>query len=111
MTNSELLNKVFELENKRDWGTLGGYLHPDVMWFVHGETAHSAIAGREDYLDALITDYKDSHISFICEGSDISKSGNRITAVLKYSNNTRTLKIVDFEDSMIRWVHEFLMDE
>lgn len=111
MTHSELLHKVFELENNRDWTALGSYLHPEVMWFVHGESSHSAIAGREDYLDQIMTDYKDSHISFTCEGSDISRSGNRITAVLRYSNNTRCLKVIDFENGLIRWVHEFLMDE
>lgn len=111
MTNVELLNKAFEAENTRDWGALGGYLHPEVMWFVHGESAHSAIAGREDFIDQIITDYKDSTITFTCEGMDVSRSGNRVAAVLKYSNNTRCMKVIDFEDSNIRWVHEFLMDE
>ena len=111
MTNVELLNKAFEAENNRDWAALGGYLHPEVMWFVHGESAHSAIAGREDYLDQIITDYKESHISFTCEGMDVSRSGNRIAAVLLYSNNTRCTKIIDFDEGLIRWVHEFLMDE
>ena len=110
MTNIDHLTKFYEAENQRDWATLGGYLHPEVMWFVHGEDAHSAIAGREDFLDQLIADYKDSHISFTCEGFEISQSGNRIVSKLLYSNNTRSMKIVDFEDTLIRWVHEFLLD-
>lgn len=110
MKNTELLSRFFVAENKRDWENFRSYLHPQVMWFIHTEDSHSAIAGREDYIDASITDAKTSDVTFTCEHTDVSTSGNRIVAHLQNSNNTRTVKIVDFEEGLIKWVHEYTIE-
>ena len=55
MTNEKLLEKFFQSENDRDWATFRGCLHPDVMWFLHTETEHTLVAGREEYMDRVLT--------------------------------------------------------
>lgn len=113
MTNQKLLEKFFEAENARDWETYRGCLHPDVMWFLHTETTHTPIAGREEYMDRIMTGYKSTSAQkafFVCERMDVSESGNRIVAFLRNSGGGRSIDVFDFEDCLIRWEHEFLLD-
>jgi len=109
MKNSELLTRFFAAENKRDWENFRSYLHPQVMWFIHTEDSHSAIAGREDFIDASITDASESGVTFTCERTDVSASGNRVVAHLLNSDDSRTVRIVDFEEGLIKWIHEFVV--
>jgi len=110
MTNAELLTRFFEAENKRDWNSFPGYLHPQVMWFLHTETTHSPIVGREEYVDYVATGYKNTDATFTCENMEVSSSGNRIVAFLRSSSGSRSISIFDFEDGLIRWEHEYLLD-
>lgn len=109
MKNTELLTRFFADENKRDWQNFRSYLHPQVMWFVHTEDSHTPIAGREDFLDCVITDARTSNVTFTCERTEVSASGNRIAAYLQNSDGSRALKVIDFEDGLIKWVHEFTL--
>lgn len=111
MTNSELLTRFFEAENKRDWDYFRGCLHPQVMWFLHTESTHMPVAGREEYMDRILSGYHDaSDATFVCEQMEVSASGNRIVAILKNSNGGRSVDIFDFEDGLIRWEYEYLME-
>ena len=108
--NVKLLDQFFAAENKRDWTAYRGYLHPEVMWFIHTEDAHMPVAGREEYMDRVMSGYKDSDATFVCEGVEVSTSGKRIVAYLRNSSGSRSVNIFDFEDSLIRWEHEFVLD-
>ena len=110
MENTKLLEQFFEAENRRDWAAYRGYLHPEVMWFLHTETTHMPVAGREEYMDRVITGYQNSDKTFSCESMLVSQSGNRIAAILRNSEGGRSLDIFDFEDGLIRWEYEYLMD-
>lgn len=111
MTNTQLLTKFFEAENKRDWAAYEGYLHPQVMWFVHNEDSHLPIAGRQDYMDYVLTDYNNSpEITFECERMVTTASGNRVFAYLRYSNGSHSVTIFDYEEGLIKWKHEFILN-
>lgn len=110
MKNTELLKKFIEAENKRDWETFAACLHPEVMWFLHGETSHLPIAGREDCVKSTIAGYQNTNATLVCENMMESKSGNRIIATLRNSYGVVSVEIFDFEDGLIRWEHEFLLD-
>jgi len=107
--NVKLLDKFFEAENKRDWRSFEGYLHPDVMWFMHTEENHMPIAGRQEYMDRVETAYQSTTATYECQGIDVSESGNRIVANLLHSDGSRSVCIFDFEDSLIKWKHEFVV--
>lgn len=107
--NLKHLQNFFDAENKRDFFTLEGYLHPQVMWFMHTEDSHMPIAGREEYMDRIRAAYQETSATFTCEGVDVSSSGNRIIATLRHSDNTRSIVIFDFEDTLIKWRHEYVM--
>ena len=107
--NVKLLDKFFEAENKRDWAAFEGYLHPEVMWFIHAEDSHLPVAGRQEYMDRVQTGYTETTATFICQGVDVSESGNRIVANLLYSDGSRSVVIFDYEDSLIKWKHEFIV--
>lgn len=109
--NVKLLDKFFEAENKRDWPAFEGYLHPDVMWFIHAEDSHLPVVGRAEYMERIYDGYKvNTEIAtFVCQGVDVSSSGDRIVANLQYSDGTRSVCIFDYEDGLIRWKHEFLV--
>lgn len=110
MENTRLLEKFFDAENNRDWATFKGCLHPDVMWFLHTETTHMPVAGREEYMDRILTGYQNSDKRFTCESMMASKSGNRVVASIRNSDGGRSVDIFDFEDGLIRWEYEYLMD-
>lgn len=110
MTNAEHLARFFDAENAREWDVFRGYLHPQVMWFLHTEESHMPIAGREEYMDRILTGYKDSDASFTCERMEVSASGNRVVAFLKNNQGGRSVDIFDFEDGLIRWEYEYLLD-
>ena len=113
MTNEKLLEKFFQAENERDWATFRSCLHPEVMWFLHTETEHTMIVGREEYMDRVLTGYKGTTASkagFTCEGLQVSSSGNRVIANIQNSMGGRSVDIFDFEDGLIRWEYEYLLD-
>ena len=110
MTNTQCLNNFFAAENSRDWAVFRRYLHPQVMWFLHTEDSHMPIAGREEYMDRILSGYKDSDATFVCESMETSSSGNRVVAFLKNSHGGHSVNIFDFEDGLIRWEYEFLVD-
>ena len=110
MTNPDLLTRFFAAENSRDWVAYRGYLHPEVMWFLHTEDTHMPVAGREEYMDRILSGYKDSDATFTCERMEVSSSGNRVVAFLSNSNGSRSVDIFDFEDGLIRWEYEYLLD-
>lgn len=113
MTNEKLLEKFFQSENDRDWATFRGCLHPDVMWFLHTETEHTLVAGREEYMDRVLTGYQGTtaqKAGFACESMLVSNSGNRIVAKIKNSFGGYSIDIFDFEDGLIRWEYEYLLD-
>ena len=113
MTNEKLLEKFFQAENDRDWATFRSCLHPEVMWFLHTETEHTMIVGREEYMDRVLTGYKGTTASkagFTCEGLQVSSSGNRVIANIQNSMGGRSVDIFDFEDGLIRWEYEYLLD-
>ena len=112
MTNPELLTRFFAAENSRDWAAYRGYLHPEVMWFLHTETEHTLVAGREEYMDRVLTGYQGTTASkagFVCESMLVSESGNRVIAKLKNSVGGYSIDIFDFEDNLIRWEYEYLL--
>ena len=109
MTNVQLLEKFFEAENTRNWEVYRGFLHPEVMWFLHTEESHMPVAGREEYMDRILSGYKNSDATFSCERMEVSPSGNRVVAFLKNSNGGRSVDIFDFEDGLIRWEYEYLL--
>ena len=51
MKNTELVNRFFDAQNQRDRAACSGLMHPEIMWFLHGEATHTPIAGREDCLN------------------------------------------------------------
>jgi len=110
MTHTELLEKFFAAENARDWDAYQECLHPDVMWFMHGETFHTPVVGREAYIETIKDGYKGKDGSFTCENAEVSRSGNRIAARLRSSTGERVLCVFDFEEGLIRWEYEFLLD-
>lgn len=110
MENTALLERFFDAENNRDWDTFKNCLHPEVMWFQHTETTHIPVAGRDEYMEQIKAGYKDNDGKFFCEGMMVSKSGNRISATLCNSNGGRVIAIFDFEDGLIRWEHEFVLE-
>ena len=110
MDNVERLNQFFEAENKRDWETFRSYLHPEVMWFLHPAVSHMPVAGQEEYMDRISAGYQSSDATFTCERMEVSQSGNRIIAFLRNSHGGRSVDIFDFEDGLIRWEHEYLLD-
>ena len=72
MTNPELLQKFFDAENARDWIAFRGCLHPQVMWFLHTEMTHMPVAGREEYMDRIMSGYRTSDATFTCERMEVS---------------------------------------
>ena len=48
MKSTELVNRFFDAQNQRDRAACSGLMHPEIMWFLHGEATHTPIAGRED---------------------------------------------------------------
>lgn len=108
--NVKLLEKFFEAENSRDWGAYEGFLHPQVMWFVHTEDSHMPVAGRQEYMDRVISAYQETNATFVCQGIDVSASGNRIVANLQHSDGSRSVVIFDYEDSLIKWKHEYVIN-
>lgn len=112
MENTKLLEKFFAAENSRDWATFRGCLHPQVMWFLHTETTHMPVAGREEYMDRILSGYQSAapDKGFTCESMMSSKSGNRIVATIRNSDGGRSVDVFDFEDGLIRWEYEYLMD-
>ena len=107
--NVKLLDKFFEAENKRDWPAFEGYLHPEVMWFIHTEDSHLPIAGRQEYMERIYDGYAETDSTFVCQGVDVSESGDRIVANLLYADGSRSVVIFDYEDSLIKWKHEFII--
>ena len=107
--NVKLLDKFFESENKRDWAAFEGYLHPEVMWFIHAEDSHLVVAGRPEFMDRVQSGYMAAPETFVCQGIDVSESGDRIVANLTYSTGSRSVVIFDYEDNLIRWKHEFIV--
>ncbi len=107
--NVKLLNKFFEAENKRDWANFETYLHPEVMWFLHTEDSHMPVCGREEYMDRVRAAYTMTDATYECQGVDVSKTGNRIVANLVHSDNSRSVAIFDFEDGLVRWKHEYVL--
>lgn len=109
MNNVELLNRFFDAENARDWATYTECLDPMVMCFVHSEQMHVPLAGNKEVTDRAIEVAKNEKVTYICEGVDVSASGNRIVASLRFSDDTRALRIFDFEGEKIKWIHEFTL--
>ena len=109
MTHTELLEKFFAAENARDWKTYEECLHPEVMWFMHGESFHMPVVGREEYMAEIKKGYENKAGGFTCESTEVSRSGNRIAAMLRSSTGERVMCVFDFEDGLIRWKHEFLV--
>lgn len=48
----ETLIRFFRAENERDWETYRTFLHPEVVWHLHGERDRT-IRGVEDYLQTV----------------------------------------------------------
>lgn len=49
MRNLEKLTLFFQAENQRDWKTYQNFLHPEIIWELHGQEV-STIHGIDDYL-------------------------------------------------------------
>ena len=109
MTNVELLNRFFEAENKQDWPAFRGFLDPQVMCFVHSEDTHVPLAGREEFVNRAMDVAMNEKVTYACEGIEVSESGNRVIAFLRYSDNARILKIYDYENTLIKWVYEYTL--
>ena len=110
MNNVEILNRFFDAENARDWATFTECLDPGVMCFVHSEVAHMPLSGSKEIADRAIEVAKAEKVTYACEGIDTSASGNRVVAFLRFSDNTRSFKVFDFENGRIKWIHEFALN-
>lgn len=104
MKNAELVNRFFDAQNQRDRAACSGLMHPEVMWFLHGEATHTPIAGREDCLNYLLGAQEPTE-PIAPEALRESVSGSRVVALLPGS-----VAVFDFEDGLIRWVYEYRMD-
>ena len=102
MKSTELVNRFFDVQNQRDRAACSGLMHPEIMWFLHGEATHTPIAGREDCLNYLLGADEPA----VPEALRESASGNRVAALLPGS-----VVLFDFEDGLMRWVYEYRMDE
>ncbi len=58
MKSTELVNRFFDAQNQRDRAAGSGLMHPEIMWFLHGEATHTPIAGREDCLNYLLSNHE-----------------------------------------------------
>ena len=106
MKNTELVNRFFDAQNQRDRAACSGLMHPEIMWFLHGEATHTPIAGREDCLNYLLSNHEPAAEPAVPESLRESASGNRVAALLPGS-----VVLFDFEDGLMRWVYEYRMDE
>lgn len=109
MTNAEALTQFFEAENTRDWARYVTFLHPEVVWELHGDGVR-VIRGVEEYLAVITAAYSGTDIRFRCERMDVSADGNRIVTHLVNDQGDRSVDIFEFEDGKIVREFEFLLD-
>ncbi|MCW6652885.1 nuclear transport factor 2 family protein [Aerococcaceae bacterium NML210727] len=108
MNSAELLHKFFEAENKRDWETYKQLLHPQVEWYLYGET-HRQFTGIEQYTDTIAKFYEQTDIRFSCKKMIVSHDGSRIVTHLINDAGESSIDIFDFKDSLIYREYEFIM--
>ena len=59
MTNVEVLSRFFEAENARNWDRYQTFLHPEVVWELHGDGVR-VIHRVEEYLAVIKAAYTSS---------------------------------------------------
>nr|WP_314844501.1 nuclear transport factor 2 family protein [Schaalia odontolytica] len=104
----ETLIRFFRAENERDWETYRTFLHPEVVWHLHGERDRT-IRGVEDYLQTVRDTYARSDTRFRVEGAHESADGSRVIVLLIDDSEKRSFEVFDIEDGLIRREHEFLL--
>lgn len=108
MTNEDALARFFEAENRRDWDLYAQFLHPEVVWELHGEKVR-VIRGIEEYIKVIKAAYVDSSVQFTCEHMELSADGKRIVTYLVNGLGERSVDIFEFEDGRIVREFEFLL--
>lgn len=108
MNNAEALSQFFEAENARDWARYRSFLHPEVVWELHGDEVR-VICGVEEYLSVIKAAYADTTIQFTCKRMDVSADGNRIVTYLVNGQGERSVDIFEFEGGKIVREYEFLL--
>ena len=104
----ETLARFFRAENDRDWETYRAFLHPDVVWHLHGEEDRT-IRGVEEYLRAIRDAYAGSGARFRVEEAHEAACGIRVVVLLVDDAGKMSFEVFDFEDGLIRREHEFLL--
>ena len=104
----ETLARFFRAENERDWETYRAFLHPDVVWHLHGEE-NRTIQGVEEYLRTIRDAYAASDAHFRVEEAHEAADGRRIVVLLFDDSGMRSFEVFDVEDGLIRREHEFLL--
>lgn len=108
MGNQGKLTQFFEAENARDWARYRSFLHPEVVWELHGDEVR-VIRGVEEYLSVIRAAYADTTIQFTCERMDVSADDNRIVTYLVNDQDERSVDIFEFNDGKIVREYEFLL--
>ena len=108
MTNGERLFAFFDAENRRDWAAYRGFLHPDVVWTLHGRFT-SVFRGVEAYLERIRAACEDGGATFFCEALYGNDAGTRFAAILQNDAGERSCDIFEFLDGRIAAEDEFLL--
>lgn len=109
MSNTEALSQFFEAEKTRDWIRYESFLHPEVVWELHGDGVR-LIRGVDEYLAVIKAAYAGTEVRFSCERMDVSADGNRIVTHLENNQGERSVDIFEFIDGKIIREFEFLLD-
>ncbi|MBN2364489.1 nuclear transport factor 2 family protein [candidate division WOR-3 bacterium] len=108
-SNLDLLKVFFEAENIRDWNLFRKFLHPDVEWTVFNDSEGVLIRGRDNYMDRIISNYKEKDTKFECENTFIDGECNQIVAVLVKETGERSIDIFNFKKRLIWKEWEFIL--
>lgn len=107
-TNAQKLAAFFQAENNRDWESYRRYLHPDVVWTLHGKEEKTYV-GTDAYLNAMQAAYKGTDSRFRCLNMDVSKDGQTIATLLENDAGERSMDVFRWTDGLIYREDEFLM--
>ncbi len=107
-TNAQKLSAFFQAENDRDWESYRRFLHPDVVWTLHGKE-EKRFTGMDAYLSAMQAAYEGTDSRFRCLRMDVSNDGQTVAALLENDAGERSMDVFRWKNGLIYGEDEFLM--
>lgn len=109
MDTEKMFLAFFKAENERNWTTYVEFLHPDIIWSLHGSET-KVINGINEYLSTIKMSYMNNDSHFICKKLEISNDEKRVMAFLVNDKKERSLDVFEMKNGLIYREYEFLLD-